>query len=51
MQEAIEQWGDDDDIPEQFGPIVERSVGGDDRGVLFVAAHDDIRQFVAGALW
>ena len=48
VEQAIEQRRDDDRIAEQFGPVLERPIRRDDGGRLFIAAHQDFGEFVAG---
>jgi putative ABC transport system permease protein len=49
MHQPIEQRCDDDDIAEEFRPVLDRPIRGDDRRALFVAAHEHIGELVAGA--
>ena len=47
VHQAVEQRRDDDDVAEEFRPVIDGSVGGDDGGELFVAAHQHVGKLVA----
>ena len=42
------EWRDDDHVAEQLRPVFQRSVRGDDRRRLLIAAHEHIDEFIAG---
>ena len=48
MHEAVEERSHDDHVAEQPPPVLERAVGGDDRGGALVAAHEHVGELVAG---
>src|SRR5271156_4642093 len=48
MQQAIQHGGDSGAVAEQFSPVVYGAVGGQQCARTFVAAHDDLQQFLGG---
>ena len=44
MQQAVEQGGGHDRIPEHFGPFGKASVGGQDHGAFLVACADQLEE-------
>ena len=50
MQQAIEYGTNGRDIAEQLAPILDRTVGSQQRAASFVAAHDDLQQILGGSL-
>src|SRR5271170_3292042 len=49
MHQAVEERCDDDHVAEQGTPVLDWAVRGNERGGFFVATHEDISEFVAGA--
>ena len=50
MEQAVEQGGDGRGVPEELPPILDRAVGGEDRGGALVAAHDQLEQVLGGGV-
>ena len=50
MQQAIEHGADGGDIAEQLAPVLDRTVGGEQRAEALVAAHDDFQQILGGGV-
>ena len=48
MHQAVEQGRDHADIAEQRSPVVERSIGRDNRRSLLIAAHQPVGESIAG---
>lgn len=48
MQQAIEQGGDGGGVAEQLAPVIDGSVGRQQRRGPFVAPHDDLEQVLGG---
>ena len=48
MQQAIQHGGDSGTVAEQFAPVVDGPVGSQQSARPFVAAHDDLQQFLGG---
>jgi hypothetical protein len=46
MQQAIQHGGNSGAVAEQFAPVFYGSVGGQQCARAFVAAHDDLQQFL-----
>jgi hypothetical protein len=44
VQEAVEHGGDGRAVAEQFPPVLDRAVGGDQSARAFVTTHDDLQQ-------
>ena len=51
MQDAVEHGGDGGSVAEEFAPVVERPVGGEQGAAALVAAHDDLEQVFGGGRW
>ena len=49
MEEAVEQSGGQDVVAEDFAPVAEAAVGGEDHGALFVACVDELEEQVGAA--
>ena len=49
-QLPIEQGGDGGGVAEQLAPIVDGSIGRQQRGGPFVSAHDDLEQVLGGGV-
>src|SRR5260370_37591114 len=48
MQQAIQHGGDSGAVDQKFSPVVYGAVGGQQCASTFVAAHDDLQQFLGG---
>ncbi len=48
MQKSIEQGRDRGRVAKDLSPVLDRSVGGQDRAGPLVAAHDDLEQILGG---
>ena len=48
VHQAVEQRRHDDHVAQQRGPVLDRSVGRDDRGAFFVTTHQHVGEFIAG---
>lgn len=48
VHESVEERGDDDDVSEEAGPVLQGSVGGDDGGGLLVTGHENVGELVTG---
>ena len=44
MQEAVEERGDRGGVAEEFAPVIDGPVGGQDRGRALVTPHDEFEQ-------
>ena len=49
MEKPIEHRGDSGGITQEFAPVFNGSVRGEDRARPFVAAHDDLEQIFGGS--
>ena len=47
MHQAIEQRRDDNDVPEQLRPVLDRPIRRQDRGELLVSTHQHVSEFLA----
>ena len=43
MQQAIKHGADRGDIAQQFAPVIDGTVGSEQRAEAFIAAHDDLQ--------
>ena len=50
MEQAVEQGGDGGGVPEELPPVLDRAVGGEDRGGPLVAAHDQLEEVLGGGV-
>ena len=50
MEESVEQRGDGGVIPEEFSPVIDGPVRGEDGGGPFVAAHDELQEIFGGGV-
>ena len=50
MQETIEQRGDRGRVAEQLAPVVDGSIGREQRGGALVAAHDQLQEIFGGGV-
>ena len=50
MQQPIEHRADCGDIAQQFAPVLDRTIGCEQRAEAFVAAHDDLQQILGGGM-
>ena len=48
VQEAIEHGGDGRRVAEQLAPVFDGTIGGQQRGGAFMAAHDDLQEVLGG---
>jgi hypothetical protein len=48
VDEPVDEGGGDHGVAEDFAPLLERAVGGDDDRAAFVAARDEREQQVGG---
>jgi len=48
VEEPIEHGGDGRGVAEQLAPVVDGTIGRDQRARLFVAAHDQLQQVFSG---
>jgi hypothetical protein len=46
VEQPIEQRRDGGGVAEEFAPVLDGAVGGDQRGRFFVAAHDDLEEIL-----
>ena len=50
MEQAIEHGADGGNIAEQFAPVLDGTVGSEQRAEALVAAHDDLQQILGGGV-
>ena len=48
VQEAVQHGGDSGAVAQQFAPVINGTIGRDQRTGAFIAAHDDLQQFFGG---
>ena len=51
VQQAIEHGGDGGAVAEQFAPVINGTIGCNQRAGALIAAHDDLQQFFGGGQW
>jgi len=50
MQQAVEHGTDGGDIAKQFAPVLDGTIGSEQRAETLVAAHDDFQQILGGGV-
>ena len=50
MEQTVEHRTDGGNVGEQLAPVLDRTVGSQQRAASFVAAHDDLQQILGGSL-
>ena len=51
VQEPIKHGADGGDIAEQLAPVLDGTIGCEQRAETLVAAHDDLQQILGGRMW
>ena len=51
VEESVEDGGGGRDVADEFAPLLDWAVGGHEGGPVFVTAHDDLEEVLAGTGW